>query len=303
MPYPRAGAIAPLLLVAASAFWGIATVLNKALLATLSPQLLLVLQLLPSAALLWTCTLLMRPRLPRGRLLWLSLALGALNPGVSYSLGLLGLDRVPASVAALLWSTEPLMILCLATIILAEPITLPKLFIIAAGFVGAGLATGSIQSGQLATDLAGVLFLLAAVFLCAIYTVCSRKIGVEVDALPLLAVQQGAGLLWSIFALFATGSNALARELSQIALSDMLAAVATGLIYYALAYWLYLSALRHVSASLAGSTFNVIPLVAVSVAFFFLGERLTVLQLGGAGLILLSVWLLLRYEADGTKPI
>lgn len=288
------GAAVPLLLVAASTCWGAATVLSKALLATLSPPLLLVVQLLPSAALLWVCTLIARQRLPRGRLLWLSLALGVLNPGISYSLSLFGLDRIPAGVASLLWSTEPFMILCLAALVLAEPVAPRTLAIIATGFVGAGLATGALRTGQAAADPSGILYLVSAVFLCAVYTVYSRKLGVEIDPLPLLTLQQSAGLVWAMLAFAAASGDGALAELRGVAVRKVLAAGVTGLIYYAAAYWLYLNALRHVSAAVAGSSFNVIPLVAILGAFVFLGERLDPTQLLGGGLILISVFLLFR---------
>lgn len=292
------GAAAPFLLVAASTCWGAATVLNKALLVSVTPQLLLVLQLLPSAVLLWACCCVARHRLPRGRPLWLGLALGVLNPGISYSLSLLGLDRIPAGVAALLWSTEPFMILALAALVLAEPVTPRLLAVIATGFVGAGLATGAMQAGSAAADATGFLYLLSAVFLCAIYTVFSRRLSVGVDPLPLLTLQMSAGLVWAVLALWLTGSDDPVTQLRGLAVGDLLAATLTGLIYYALAYWLYLLALRHVSAATAGTSFNIIPLVAVSGAFLFLGERLNPMQMLGGGLIMLSVFLLFRLSPD-----
>ena len=44
--------------------------------------------------------------------------LGVLNPGVSYALGLAGLARITASASALLWATEPILILLIATPVL-----------------------------------------------------------------------------------------------------------------------------------------------------------------------------------------
>ena len=85
------------LLIVASAFWGAGTVLNKSLLASLSPVTLLFLQLAPSAAALWAATLLSRVRLPRASLLAPIAMLGLLNPGIAYTLSLIGLSRVSAS--------------------------------------------------------------------------------------------------------------------------------------------------------------------------------------------------------------
>jgi drug/metabolite transporter (DMT)-like permease len=77
-------------------------------------------------------------------------------------------------------------------------------------------------------------------------------------------------------------------SLANVQHSTLIYAMLTGLMYYAVAYWLYLAALSRVSAALAGASFNLIPIVTVTVAFVFLGERLNGLQIAGALLILVS---------------
>jgi drug/metabolite transporter (DMT)-like permease len=106
------------LLIVACAFWGAGTVLNKSLLASLPPVTLLFLLLAPSAAALWTAALVTRVRLPKAALLPPIALLGVLNPGLVYTLNLMGLSRVSASVTTLLWAAEPLMILILAAALL-----------------------------------------------------------------------------------------------------------------------------------------------------------------------------------------
>ena len=85
------------MLFVACALWGAATVLAKALLDTVSPVTLLVLQLLPSAAVLWAAVLLSGARLPVLAALPPLILLGLLNPGLSYTLSLIGLASIPAS--------------------------------------------------------------------------------------------------------------------------------------------------------------------------------------------------------------
>jgi drug/metabolite transporter (DMT)-like permease len=76
--------------------------------------------------------------------------------------------------------------------------------------------------------------------------------------------------------------------LTEVDLGDALGAASTGLLYYAFAYWLYLAALKHVTAALAGASFNLIPLVAIAGAYVLLGERLSGVQIAGALLIIVS---------------
>lgn len=277
------------LLLTACSFWGGATVLNKALLTTISPVLLLFIQLLASAIVLGAAVLWFKKVLPKGRTLLAAIALGVLNPGISYTFSLMGLERISASVTSLLWATEPFLILGLAWIVLREPIT-PKVFAtIAVGFTGVVCVSGLLFAQSVGrTDIVGIGFLFAAVLMCAIYTVFSRKLGDTVDPLSLVAVQQTAGLVWAAILFAVTTDQSLSTAIAEVPRQELVYAVISGLLYFAAAYWLYLSALNRVSAALAGGSFNIIPLVTIAVAFMFLGERLTSLQVLGAALILLS---------------
>lgn len=77
---------------------------------------------------------------------------------------------------------------------------------------------------------------------------------------------------------------------------------AGGLVYYALAFWLYLIGLKRVPASLAALFLNLIPIFGVSAAYLFLGEGLTIAQWSGALLILVAVAALLRLQRVETMP-
>jgi len=55
-----------------------------------------------------------------------------------------------------------------------------------------------------------------------------------------------------------------------------------------------LSALKAVPAAVAGSFFNVIPVIGIVLAFAFLDERLSALQWVGAATIMMSVLILLQ---------
>jgi drug/metabolite transporter (DMT)-like permease len=122
----------------------------------------------------------------------------------------------------------------------------------------------------------------------SVYTVYSRKVGDTVDALALVTIQQTAGLAWSAALFMVTSKGNMLSSVAVVEPPHLIYAMLTGLMYYAAAYWLYLSALNRVSTALAGGSFNIIPIVTVAVAFIFLGERLSGPQLFGAVLIILS---------------
>lgn len=280
------------LLILACALWGGATVLSKALLASIPPVALLVLQLAPSAAVLWLAFGLSRRRAAPKSLVPLVL-LGLLNPGISYTLSLMGLAHISASVSTLLWAAEPLMILGLAAIVLREPITPRLLGVMLAGLFGVLLVADAL-GGFSGNDPAGVLLLLSGVLCCAIYTVFSRKLSETVDSLYIVAVQQTAGLAWASALLFAGTSYGSPADVADVPVELAAVAALSGFLYYAAAYWLYIAALRSVPAAVAGSYFNVIPVFGVTFAFLLLGERLTTIQWVGAAVILVSVFELVR---------
>ncbi len=278
-----------ILLFLASVFWGAATVLNKILLSSIAPVTLLFIQMLASSAVLLLLCRVLRKELPAGRELLLAAALGLLNPGISYTFSMLGLQRIPAGTASLLWALEPFLILVLAHIFLRERATAGAATTVVVGFAGASLVAGAVGGSGIATpDWAGVAFMLTAVGLCAIYTVSSRKVGQHVDPLVLVAIQQTAACLWAATLHLTLAEPSFTSPLATILWSDVFGAVLTGLLYYAAAYWLYLAALKHVTAALAGASFNLIPLVAIAGAFVFLGEKLTGVQMVGAFLIIVS---------------
>jgi drug/metabolite transporter (DMT)-like permease len=82
------------------------------------------------------------------------------------------------------------------------------------------------------------------------------------------------------------------QVLTTIPSLSLVAATVSGLLYYASAYWLYISALKTTPASVAGAYFNLIPVFGVGLAFLCLGERLSLLQWAGSAAIMLSaLWL------------
>jgi drug/metabolite transporter (DMT)-like permease len=287
------------LLIVACALWGAATVMNKALLVAIPPVSLLVIQLIPSAAVLWVAVLLSGLRLPKATLLVPLVMLGLLNPGISYTLSLMGLARISASVSTLLWAAEPLMVLAIANVVLRERMTWPLLSVIVVGALGVALVANVFEGfGSPDNDLGGILLLLSAVLCCAFYTVFARKLADSADPLSTVAIQQAAGAGWAVILLFSDTRYGSVADLGATPIPMIRTAILSGLLYYAAAYWLYITALRSVPAAVAASYFNVIPVFGVGLAFLFLGETLTLIQWAGAGAILLSVIGLVQLTRD-----
>jgi drug/metabolite transporter (DMT)-like permease len=280
-----------------SALWGIATVISKAILASVPPLTFLPIQLVPSTCLLWTLVLATAAPRRRG---WLPPALlGLLNPGLSYTLSMLGPAMTAASVATLLWAAEPALIVVAARLQLRETVGGRFLAATTAAASGVLLVSGIIGSGEFTgADAAGAGLVLGGVACCALYTVLSRRTAPTIDPLPAVAIQQTAALagiavLWPLVS-SDRGMGGLAEPTRQ----ELLGGALSGLMYCGAAFWLYLHALRFVPAVTAGIFLNLTPLFGVAAAYLFLGERLTPIQLTGGATILLSVLALLTWAPE-----
>ncbi|MGA9101332.1 DMT family transporter [Aeromicrobium sp.] len=272
-----------LMLVGAAACWGIGTVISKHALDGIEPITLLTAQLLTSTAFLFGVILIQRVRIvwtPDMRRL---AALGVLNPGIAYALGLLGLTYITASMSVLIWATEPVLILVLAVVLLHERISVG--LGVALGVAVLGVLLVVYQGGASGTVL-GVLLTVAAVGACALYTVIARHLLVDDTSIAVAAVQQAAALAFAAVLLAAvelfTDGGTLAESVPAI---TWLWAALSGLLYYGFAFWLYLSGLTDVSAPFAGSFITLVPVFGVTAALF-IGEHLTARQWWGAAIVL-----------------
>ena len=96
-----------------------------------------------------------------------------------------------------------------------------------------------------AGDVRGILLTLAGVGACAGYTVLTRRLLVNDASLPVVLLQQTAALVFAV--LLARGAQLLhsgAFSAASLSAVTWLAAAASGILYYGLAFWVYLEGLR-----------------------------------------------------------
>jgi probable blue pigment (indigoidine) exporter len=282
-------------LVLAAASWGIGTALSKRALEEFAPLALLPIQLTASLVVL---AIVMRRRgvSLRGspRLLG---RLGVLNPGMAYVLSLLGLASITASLSVLLWAIEPVMILVLAATLLRERIT-PALIILS-GIAVIGMIVilyDPASSGQ----WTGIALTIAGVGCCAAYTVITRRwIRTADSTAQVVLAQQAHALAFAVAVLAVAAVLGGAIRPENVSVVGASTAIGSGVLYYAAAYWFYVSALRDVPASIAASSFYLIPVFGVAAGYVLLGERLDPRQWLGAGIVLAAVVAISRQPSAG----
>ncbi len=185
-----------LALIAASAAWGMGTVISKRAVEEIPPLALLPFQLACSLVVL--AVLLTVNRLPfRDPSAPAALErLGVLNPGLSYALGLLGLVSISASLAVLIWALEPLLILILAAWFLRERMGRAM---IALSLVAAAGVFLVVYDPATSGSLVGIALTLAGVLCCAIYTTATRRwLTNAQETASVVAAQQGWALAFAV---------------------------------------------------------------------------------------------------------
>jgi drug/metabolite transporter (DMT)-like permease len=266
--------------------WGLAPVATRAAVAHLAPLPLLVLRLtLASLVLLpWALPVFRRLRLrPAGRLI----AAGTLGL-VGYNLPVtVGLQWLPASTAGLLLATEPIWVMVLGRVFLAERGDARTWLgsAVALGGVAVLAGPGALTGGHGRQALAGAGLVLAGTLAFGAYTIVLRPLSREYGAVPATAASTVVGTLpYLAFAGTLSGPGlahldpAVWGELAFLALGS----TAAGLL-------LWNRAVLALGTTRVSLLLYLEPVVSVLGAVALLGEHVTVLMIAGGLFILAGV--------------
>ncbi len=258
MPHARPAAWS---LVAAAVCWGTATGISKRAVDEIAPTTLLPIELAISVVVLGVAAVITRDtrlrREHRAQLAWL----GVLNPGVSYALSLAGLARITASASALLWATEPLLILALAWIVLRHR---PTGLGAACAVIALGGVLLVVAQPDVGLSIYGVALTIAGVIACAIYTVLSSRYLADSAPLGVVIVQQSAAFGFAALLAIAALAAGHGGTLDDVSTTAWVSALVAGALYYGVAFWFYLHGLRSCRPGIAGLFINLVPIFGVA---------------------------------------
>lgn len=268
-----------LLAASAPAVWGSTYIVTSELLPPGYPLTDAVLRALPAGLILLLATRQLPPRRWLGRLA----LLGALNFAIFWAALFVAAYRLPGGVAATLGAIQPLIVLVLARVALGTPLTLRKIGAASAGIAGVGL----LVLGPGATlDPIGVGAALIGALSMAFGVVLTRKWRPEVPALTFTAWQLTAGgLLLTPVALM------LEPPLPLPTAANLAGFLWLGLVGAALSYFFWFRGIERLGpATVTGFGF-LSPLTAVLLGWLILGEALSPLQLVGAAVVVICIWI------------
>ena len=202
--------------------------------------------------------------------------------GVFYSIS----RGLPAGVAAVVTSLQPVLVSLLAVKVLGEPLKTKQLVGLFLGLVGVFLVLG--PSIQQDIPVSGVIGIFIALIGSTTATLLQKKIGSEVPLISGTAYQYLASGLVLAIAAFATGETHIQWSPKFIAAFVWLIAVlSVGAILLLL--WL----LNTGSTASVSSLFYLIPPATALQAFFLFGEKVNTQGFLGIGITAVGVWLVI----------
>ena len=216
-----------------------------------------------------------------------SLGLGIFGFFFYQILAFSALARIPASMNAVLVSTNVVFIAILATLILKERITLIRIIGIAFALFGAVLVTFnkgfSFGEGAGSIDLLGCAFSILAALSFALYAIFGKRILTNNDPLIIagIALFSGAALLTILTASTVGFSGIAAAGWRTISLMVFL-----GLTMIGIAYPLWFTCLKRLPASHVSIYIYLTPIFAIILSLIILNERFSWLFWVGGVLIL-----------------
>ena len=226
--------------------------------------------------------------LPRRDVIGL-LLVGMVGNGLYQLFFVHGLARTRAGNAALIVAAAPAFIALFAHVRGLERVKRMTLVGIALSVVGVGLViAGSASSSNGQTTLLGSLLVFCGVLCWAVYTIMLQPYTKRIDIIKLSAITMVGGavplLIASMPALIGTNWSAVGR-------GGWLALFYSSVISMGVAYFFWYRGLRVLGPTRTAVYTNLQPIIALLVAWAFIGETPTIFQGVGAATIVAGVFL------------
>jgi O-acetylserine/cysteine efflux transporter len=223
---------------------------------------------------------------------------GLPNTAVFFGLWFYAAQDVPPGFAAIVIYTFPLWVALLSQPFLGQPLGPRHWVSVGIGFAGVALISQIGQAGGAGVPFLAVLLLLAAAISWALGTVFFQRRFHGAQMLEANTFQ----LLGGTGALFVAALVLTPRPI-PIPSAELAASVLwLGVLGTAFAYSIWFSLLGRTRAAAISAYVFLVPVVALAASVIFLGERLTWVQLGGVGLVLVSIYVIGRARwADAVR--
>ena len=245
------------------------------------------------------CCVLMLLALATGRLKHLSqelksapkllIALGVLGYALSGGLTSFALGLLPAGITSLMTNTSPLVLVLGGLTLLRQRIGGVEILGTVVGFGGVTLLSlNDVElSGDVRATLLGSVLALGSATSWAVYTALARRLG-RADPVTTTAITSGIGSI--VVAIIAVPTQDWSR-LTQATPGVLAATIWSGAVATGCTYAAWSFALRRLPAIVVAPFAYLIPVSALTISHFWLGERIDAIVVAGATLVLAGVGL------------
>jgi drug/metabolite transporter (DMT)-like permease len=227
----------------------------------------------------------LRLSLPRERhFLWLGVFLGFFQVILPYVFVYYGEQRIPSGLAAVLYSTFPLLTALLAYFWLHNPLTLRKLAGVATGIIGvAVIFSDNLRLGH--HEAAGTLMVMGSVSASVVGSVGTKKWSHGYHPIALLLVPfVTAAVVTAVMALCL--ESPLQLHYSGVTWATIVYLAAAGSVS---AFAMFFYVMHHLDVTVVSYQTFIIPIIAVLLGAAFLGESISGRVALGAALILSGI--------------
>lgn len=246
-----------------------------------------------AALLLWIIVAIRRPALPPLRLTLAALALGGIGFATEATLYFSALERLDASLVALLLATYPAVVVAAAIALGRERPDLRRAVALAGSVGGAVLVLGGAKVSGL--DGLGLAFAASSVVAYATYVLLADRVAHRVDGLMLAALVITGAALGTVASGGVTGSLDFSFSPAAWATIVALAGLCT-----VVPIATFLIALPRIGPGTASIISSFETVIAVLLAGFVLGDSLGPSQIAGTALVLAAALLLQVGGASAT---
>jgi drug/metabolite transporter (DMT)-like permease len=274
-------------LVALSVIWGSAFMLVKVVLEEVEPLTLVAGRLTGACLFLSLAVLVSRHAWPRDRRAWRAFVLlGLVNNVWPFILLTWGQQHIESSLAAILTASMPLSTVVLAHFWIDERLTLDRAVGVLIGFGGVFVLIGADLRELTESSTLGQLAIIGGVLGYSFGTVFARRYLQDADPVATAAGQTLVGATVMIPIALA-GDRPFDLSISP---KIALAWATLGVLASGVAYLLFFSLIRHITATQASMVSYLIPITAVFLGALVLDERLGANSFVGLALIIIGVW-------------
>ncbi|MCG3111838.1 MAG: EamA family transporter [Candidatus Manganitrophus sp. SB1] len=205
-----------------------------------------------------------------------------------------GLRTITASEAGIIMGSTPVLTVLLSSLFFREPLTRRRTVGCLLSFIGVMLVVARVPQGAVVASWKGDLLVCLGVFSWVLYTLFARSILKEHSSLALTMATFSIGTV--LVVPLAIWEAAPLQSVPPSAWGAL-----TYLILFAsvIAFFAWNIGLQAVGPTRASIFSNLIPVTALVLGVVLLSETISIKQLAGMGLILVSVWMVNRREGKG----